>query len=279
MILELTPRCNYNCPYCYCLWHEFPELAHPPLDGEGWKRVIDKCVQDGVAEVLFTGGEALLRKDLFEIVSYARKVLPKARLTLFTNGSRLTEAMMRWFKRRKIYLAVSLQGLGTYAEMTGTRRKPNGILRRIARAAELKWPMIVSVGATRVNRHEIADVYAAAVLSGASQVQIGPMIAGGRGKKHLDMMLSRREWENLKFEIRALPDTGVSVQFVDEFICTCRPQPVRLLKRWANSEQHSCSAGKSFGVVGPNGAYRICLHAISKMDDKVIEKRVIRCET
>ena len=69
MILELTPRCNYNCPYCYCLWHEFPELAHPPLDGEGWKRVIDKCVQDGVAEVLFSGGEALLRKDLFEIVS------------------------------------------------------------------------------------------------------------------------------------------------------------------------------------------------------------------
>ena len=206
----------------------------------------------------------MLRKDLFEIVSYARKVLPKARLTLFTNGSRLMETMIRWFKRRKIFLAVSLQGLVTYAEMTGTRRKPNGILRRIARAAELKWPMIVSVGATRINRHEIADVYAAAVLSGASQVQIGPMMASGRGKKHLDIMLSRREWEKVKSEIRALPDTGVSVQFVDEFICRCRSQPARLLKRWANDERHLCSAGKSFGVVGPNGRYRICLHAVSK---------------
>ena len=72
MTLELTAKCNFRCLYCYCVWHERPELAKPELDAAGWKRVLDKCAADGVDEILFTGGEALLRKDLFEIIDYAR---------------------------------------------------------------------------------------------------------------------------------------------------------------------------------------------------------------
>ena len=32
MTLELTAKCNFRCPYCYCVWHERPELAKPELD-------------------------------------------------------------------------------------------------------------------------------------------------------------------------------------------------------------------------------------------------------
>lgn len=31
MTLELTAKCNFRCPYCYCVWHERPELAKPEL--------------------------------------------------------------------------------------------------------------------------------------------------------------------------------------------------------------------------------------------------------
>ena len=72
LTLELTAKCNFRCPYCYCVWHEFPALGRPELDVDGWLRVLDKCAADGVKDILFTGGEALLRKDLFEIVDAAR---------------------------------------------------------------------------------------------------------------------------------------------------------------------------------------------------------------
>ena len=66
MTLELTAKCNFRCPYCYCVWHEYPALAKPELDAAGWMAILDKCAADGVEDILFTGGEALLRPDLEE---------------------------------------------------------------------------------------------------------------------------------------------------------------------------------------------------------------------
>ena len=99
MTLELTAKCNFRCPYCYSVWHEYPALAKPELDAAGWTAILDKCAADGVDDILFTGGEALLRRDLFKILGDARRVLPKAKFSLFTNASRLDEMLIKKFRR------------------------------------------------------------------------------------------------------------------------------------------------------------------------------------
>lgn len=189
--LELTAKCNFRCPYCYCVWHEYPALAKPELDAAGWKTILDKCAADGVEDILFTGGEALLRRDLFKILSYARRVLPKA------------------------------------------------------------------------NFGEAADMFVAAALSGASTIQVGPVILGGRAAANQALMISRDEWEEVKRRIRSLPDAHVPYTFCDEFICSCRADtPKPLLEKWEEKNRKPCPAGKSFGVIGPNGLYRTCLHSL-----------------
>lgn len=263
LTLELTAKCNFRCPYCYCVWHEDPALAKPALDLAGWCRVLDRCAADGVDDLLFTGGEVLLFKDLLKLLAYAQKVLPGARLALFTNGSRMTEPLLRRFRKQGVYLTTSLQGLRTYQEMTGTRRSFKRQLALIARAAELKWPFAVSITITKANRDEAADLYAAAALSGASSILVAAMMAEGRGRDHLDLMLTRREWERVKREIRALPSTGVPYSFADELICTCRPQPKSLLRRFADPNRTPCPAGRAFGVISPNGTFRACLHTLA----------------
>lgn len=191
MTLELTAKCNFRCPYCYCVWHEYPALAKPELDAAGWKTILDKCAADGVEDILFTGGEALLRRDLFKILSYARRVLPKA------------------------------------------------------------------------NFGEAADMFVAAALSGASTIQVGPVILGGRAAANQALMISRDEWEEVKRRIRSLPDAHVPYTFCDEFICSCRADtPKPLLEKWEEKNRKPCPAGKSFGVIGPNGLYRTCLHSL-----------------
>ena len=261
--LELTARCNFRCPYCYCIWHEYPDLAKPELDTDGWNAVIDKCAADGVRDLLFTGGEALLRKDLFAIIDHARHTLPDATLSLFTNASRLTEQLIKAFKRRRVRLATSLQGLRTYGAMTGTRRSYKRLLTILSRAAELKWPIAVSLTVTKANLHEAVDMFAAAVLSGAITIQVGPVIAGGRARASQEWMVTRQEWEDVKERIRALPDGRVPYSFCDEFICECRRDtPPELLAKWGDPNHTPCPAGKSFGVIGPNGLYRTCLHSL-----------------
>jgi MoaA/NifB/PqqE/SkfB family radical SAM enzyme len=264
MTLELTAKCNFRCPYCYCLWHEFPALGAPELDTAGWKAVLGRCAADCVEDLLFTGGEALLRPDLFQILSYARRRLPRAELSLFTNASRLDESLIRRFKRRRVRLATSLQGLATYGALTGTRRSCHRLLALLARASELGWPISVSMTIAKPNLHEAADMFAAAVLSGAASILVGPMMAGGRALAHSELMLSRAEWNATKDAIRALPNTGVPFTFSDEFFCECRnDQPAaRLRRKWRDPSHTPCPAGRDFGVIGPTGQFRACLHCV-----------------
>ena len=266
LIFELTAKCNYRCPFCYCVWHEFPDHAKPERDTPFWKNLLNLCVENGVDDILFTGGEAMLRPDLSELLTYARKVLPEAELSLFTNGSRLTEDFLHFCKRKKVRLSTSLQGLRSYGEMTGTKRRYRRTLEWIARASELNWKMSVSLTATQANRREFVDMFCAVALSGALNIQMGAMMPEGRGREHLELTLSRPEWKKLKAEIRALPDAGVPYAFCDEMICECRTQPAAIRRKFKQPALSKCPAGKSFAVVGPNGKFRKCLHDPAETD-------------
>ena len=146
--------------------------------------------------------------------------------------------------------------------MTGTRRSYKRLLAVVARASELKWPIAVSMTITKANFGEAADMFVAAALSGASTIQVGPVILGGRAAANQELMISRDEWEEVKRRIRALPDAHVPYTFCDEFICSCRADtPKPLLEKWEEKNRKPCPAGKSFGVIGPNGLYRTCLHS------------------
>ena len=265
IILEVTTRCNYRCPFCYCVWHEFPALSRPALDTAGWRSVIEECAEKGVKSLLFTGGEALLRKDIRDLLDYARDMLPEGDLSLFTNGSRLSDEVLRYLKRRRIRIATSLQGLRTYGEMTGTHRGYRPLLRTIARASELRWPLSVSITVNKVNLSEAADMFIAAALSHPASIQIGAMMAEGRGRSHPELMLTPAEWSSFKQQIRELPNCGVSYSFCDEFYCHCRKYPAEWRTRFGWNVK-PCAAGRDFGVIGPDGKFRKCLHTVEEMN-------------
>ena len=119
LMIELTTACDFKCPYCYCVWHELSGIGIPLLDTTSWKRVLEKCAQQGVWDILFTGGEPLMRDDLFELIDFTREIMPKCSLTVFTNGSHMTEELLQRFKSLGVRLCTSLQGLRTYKDMTG----------------------------------------------------------------------------------------------------------------------------------------------------------------
>ncbi len=87
--IALTYRCNNRCTFCYA---SAPDRGHnvPEMTTEQVTRVITKIVEQAkVPTISFTGGEPTLRRDLAELVAFAKSV--KMRVNLITNGIRCAD--------------------------------------------------------------------------------------------------------------------------------------------------------------------------------------------
>jgi len=104
--LELTYRCNLNCPYCYVGENKLQE----ELTLEEWKNVMEQIPR--YAFITLVGGEPLLRQDFKEILHLAsRRVYGK--LNVVTNGVLLSDEMTEAFiKSKTMLLSVLLDGWG-----------------------------------------------------------------------------------------------------------------------------------------------------------------------
>ena len=81
--LHLTHRCNFDCWYCYN--RKITKNANDELNLGKWKEIISRLKQQGVREFVMTGGEPLLRDDLYEIIKDTKT--SDTKFTLLTNGS------------------------------------------------------------------------------------------------------------------------------------------------------------------------------------------------
>ena len=66
-----TFACNYSCVHCTSAGK--PAVLDE-VNTEEAKLIVDQAYEFGASFLGITGGEALLRKDLFDIVGYARQI-------------------------------------------------------------------------------------------------------------------------------------------------------------------------------------------------------------
>jgi MoaA/NifB/PqqE/SkfB family radical SAM enzyme len=64
---DLTYRCNERCVHCYLDHDDHGEVTTAEV-----KDILDQLAAEGTFFLTFSGGELLLRKDLFELLGYAR---------------------------------------------------------------------------------------------------------------------------------------------------------------------------------------------------------------
>ena len=67
--LDLTYRCNERCVHCY-LDHD----DHGEMNTAEIKKLLKELADAGVFILVLSGGEIMLRKDIFEILEYAREL-------------------------------------------------------------------------------------------------------------------------------------------------------------------------------------------------------------
>lgn len=89
--LDLTYRCNERCIHCYLDHEDYGEMT-----GEEIRGVLEQLAEAGTLFLTLSGGELFLRKDLFELIAFARRY--QFDVSLKTNALLIDAARARRLK-------------------------------------------------------------------------------------------------------------------------------------------------------------------------------------
>ncbi len=101
VVWHLTNRCNFGCTYCYVKVNRF----HTDLSTDQMLLIADQINAAGAGSVQLTGGEALLRPDILTILDRLYRTIE---ISVNTNGALLTPDLIEAFRKRKVFVSISL---------------------------------------------------------------------------------------------------------------------------------------------------------------------------
>lgn len=155
--IELTYRCDYNCPHCYCKGSENigRELTTTEL-----KKILDEIHAAGCLRLTLTGGDPLIRPDFKEIYAYAKR--KGFIITVLTNGYRLNRQLIDYFaKYPPLSVDITLNSLNqrSYAKITGfSSQALKRVLNNIQYASRQGLAMIIKANCLKENKTQIAKI-------------------------------------------------------------------------------------------------------------------------
>ncbi|MCL2808180.1 MAG: radical SAM protein [Coriobacteriia bacterium] len=267
-VLELTYRCNSKCLFCSCPWEADRSFIQKELATDEWKKVIDHVVSLGSKHVTLTGGEPLMRPDLHEILGYIGRDKRIENKRIITNSLLLTEELLALFKEYDFALSTSLPGIKTYRKHTGSK-EVDRVLYWIKRAHAVGLDVTTGITVTKLNKFELYETIANALIAGSSSILLNRFLPGGRGLKHIKRLELNRK------------DLNDMLQTAEEVLLLSKRQGILGTEvpycAIDNPEQYQqlrigylCSAAKGFFVIDPSGFVRACNHSpvrVGTLDD------------
>jgi len=249
---ETTRNCNLSCVHCRASATMGP--YHGELDTQEGFRLMDQIAEVGKPIVILTGGEPLLRADIFDIAQYGTR--QGLRMVMAPNGTLITEDIAHRLAAAGIQrLSISLDGAAadTHDEFRKVSGAFDGALRGIEYIKRAGIPFQINTTVTQVNLDQIPKIQQLAVALGAVAHHIFLLVPTGRGKYIVDQAITAEEYErtlNWFYEQRGKTPL--------ELKATCAPHYYRILR------QRSAREGKSvsFQTHGLDAVSRGCLGGI-----------------
>ncbi len=277
VVWDVTYACNLRCKHCYA-------NAGKPLPDElstdEAKRVIDILDRAGIVAIAWSGGEPLVRPDIYELSKYASD--KGIYVAMATNGTLIDEKTADKLKASGVrFLQISLDGLDpkTHDEFRGIKGAWKRTVEGIKIAVKKGFFVNVATTTTRYNLKEIPGLIDFCNSLGVQWFMMYNFVPTGRGIfiEEEDISPEEREellrllWRKLKYK-----EKGIKVQ-----VLSTAPQFARvaleedkegslLPTHFYNAELGSklrgladfiggCGAGRFYFGIWPNGDIRPCV--------------------
>ena len=252
-----TNKCNLHCKHCY---QNAGESRAEELTTAEARELIDGIARAGFRIMIFSGGEALLRPDILELVSYASS--KGLRPVFGTNGTLLTPEMVRALKASgAAAMGISLDSLDRdkHNAFRGDETAFDRTLQGMENCREAGLPFQLHTTVMDWNRDEICDVIDFAVAKGAMAAYLFFLIPVGRGVFIEDSALEVQAYEELLQRIM-MKQKEIPIPIKP----TCAPQFTRVAKQLGVTLDRrftrGCLAGLTYCIVSPVGMVRPCAY-------------------
>lgn len=186
---NLTKRCSLRCAHCYLSAGERDAGSVNELTTEECSRVVDHlCEVNPAALLVLTGGEPLLRKDLFQIARYATQ--KGMMVVVGTNGTLLSDAKIRQLQSAGVMgVSISVDSLDA-RKHDDFRRLPGalkGAMNGIEACNRNGMPFQIHTTASQMNYEEIPHMIEFAHQKKARVFNLFFLICTGRGETMSDI--------------------------------------------------------------------------------------------
>ncbi len=250
-----TNACNLQCQHCY---RDAGVQAKDELNTAEARRLIDEVAGTGFKIFIFSGGEPLMRPDIFELTAHARKQGLKP--VIGTNGTLITGETARQLKGcGAAAIGISLDSVDEvkhdrFRAVSGSWQAAVGGM-QACREAGLAFQVHTTV--MEWNESEVEAITDFAVDIGASAHHIFFLVPAGRAVNLEAESLRAVQYEQL---LRRIMDKQRTVPI--ELKPTCAPQFMRITKEMGVPTRFTmgCLAGIAYCIVNPRGIVQPCAY-------------------
>jgi|UniRef100_A0A7V6A3Q4 12,18-didecarboxysiroheme deacetylase len=191
VVWNLTRRCNLKCVHCYA--QADAAAAPDELSFTEGLALLDDLKQFGVPVVLFSGGEPLMRPDLFELVSHT--VSSGMRAVISTNGTLISRDIALRLKDLGLsYVGISLDGVEpTHDRFRGKKGAFAAAMAGVRRCQEVGLKVGLRFTLNRANFREVPAIFDLVEEYHIPRICFYHLVYTGRGSDLLDQALSHAE--------------------------------------------------------------------------------------
>jgi len=260
LVVMFTDKCNLHCQMCGAC--DYSPGDHGMLTLEEWKGVIDAAARLKTQILSVTGGEAMLRRDVFDFMRYARE--KGMAIHLNTNGLLLTEkniASLRESGVGTVSISIestdpavhdAIRGEGAFAKtLEGLRR-----LRRLAPEIRVGLNCVINTQ----NLPGLRDMVPFAAAEGVHQVKFAPIHTN---LQHRDKPVS--EFEHMVFQETDLDALDRELEVIQDALWKSNVQSTsrQFFKGMSNlyrppATNFYCYAGYAICTINAQGVVAAC---------------------
>ena len=265
-VWNLTKKCNLTCKHCYISAQD--RFAKNELSTKEAKKTIDQLKKINAGMVLFSGGEPLLRNDLFELIDYAKKNNVKCALS--TNGTLITEKTAKDLKATGIiYAGISIDG----NEKVHNRFRGDGSFKKsiqgITNCKKAGIPVGIRFTVNKLNYKSLPDIFDIIEQYEIPRFCMYHLVYSGRAEANLDIGKKTRK-KIIDYLIKKtfdLKDKNLEILTVDnpcdgiylyKYITEKYPQRKNGILQELAQNHGRCSAGERIMAISPTGDIYTC---------------------
>ncbi|QPJ66234.1 MAG: radical SAM protein [Candidatus Nitrohelix vancouverensis] len=258
---NLTKRCNLNCDHCYLDADFRGGFRTDELNTEECFRVVDQIAEvNPNAFLILTGGEPLLRPDIYEIIRYAAD--KKFMVVLGTNGTLINHANAKKIKEAGAHgVGISIDSMDAikHNKFRGVDQAWENSTKAFDILNEVGVDFLIQMSVSDMNYKEIPEVVAYAESIGAIAFNLYFLVCTGRGQGNTD--ISNAAYEEA---LKTLYDLQMEYRGRLMINSKCAPQYKRVVYEndpdsvYTRTYSGGCPAATHYSRITPEGNLTPC---------------------